>query len=51
MKLLHLAKNAAGDRAVAAAEREDFTASREWQALAAEIDRLMRDAVTAMARL
>lgn len=48
-KLLAEAKNAAGDRAVEAAERADFAKAREWQAIAVEIDRLLREAVAAMA--
>lgn len=48
-KLLAQAKNAAGDRAVEERKAENFAKAREWQALAAEIDRLLRDAVAAMA--
>lgn len=46
-RLLAQAKNAAGDRAVGAATLENYAKAREWQALAAEIDRLLRAAVEA----
>lgn len=48
-KLLSEAKDAAGDRAVEAARRERFAKAREWQALAIEIDRVLRDAIAAAA--
>jgi hypothetical protein len=47
-ELLNDAKNAAGERAVAAARQEKFAKAREWQALAAEIERLFREAIAAM---
>lgn len=47
-KLLAEAKNAAGDRAVEAHREGDFSKAREWQSLAAECDRLLRDAVAMM---
>jgi len=49
-RLLSMAKDSAGARAVAAAEKNDYGQSREWQALAIEIDRLLRDSVELMAR-
>lgn len=48
--LLHDAQNEAGDRAVAAAKRADYVTSRQWRSLAAELARLLRDAVTIEAR-
>lgn len=49
-KLLHEAQNIAGDNAVAARRDQDFAEAREWQALAVEIMRLVRDSVEVMAR-
>ena len=48
-KLLAEAKDAAGDRAVKEHERGHFAKSREWAALAAEIDRLLRQSVGVIA--
>jgi hypothetical protein len=49
-RLLSMAKDSAGARAVAAAERQDYEASRMWRSLAVEIDRLLRNSVELMAR-
>lgn len=48
-KLLSQAKNACGDRAVGAAQRENFAARSEWTTLAMQIDALLRQAVSLMA--
>lgn len=48
-KPLAEAKNAAGDRAVSAAARGDHARSRKWQALAVEIDELLRKTISLMA--
>ena len=48
-KFLAQAKNAAGAEAVLAAGRHEYAKSREWQALAVEIDRVFRDAIVALA--
>jgi hypothetical protein len=49
-RLLSMAKDSAGARAVAAADRQDYDLSRQWSALCAEIDRLLRNSVELMAR-
>jgi hypothetical protein len=46
--LLHRAMDEAAAAAEAAARQERFAKAREWQALAAELDRLYRDAIAAM---
>jgi hypothetical protein len=48
-KLLAEAQNVAGDNAVSAHRDEDYAEAREWQALAIEIQRLVRDSVAIMA--
>jgi hypothetical protein len=47
--LLAMAKNAAGDNAAKAAERQNHPLARQWSALAMEIDRLLRNAVELLA--
>ena len=49
-KLLAEAQKIAGDNAVKASRYEDYAEAREWQALAVEISRLVRDSVAVMAR-
>jgi hypothetical protein len=49
-KLLADAKTVAGDRAVDAAQKNDYRKAHEWTRIAGEADALLRAAVAEMAR-
>ena len=49
LKKINEAKNACGERAAQCSGREDFYAMRGWQAIAAELTRLEREAAATLA--